>query len=292
MGYSFRVLFRDVANLKTLDEIPLNYKGDVLCMKESTLDILCDPKTKGRLRIFEGTLKEGVLMLEQSERTYPIKGGIPWFLEEKDIIGANLKYQKLYDRIAPLYNFSNKVYFHFKFGGEAKYRNQFLEELEIKRGDRVVEISCGTGDNFPFLPEGIQLFGLDISKRMLKSCKRNLKKWGLDAELFYGNAEELPFKDETFNVVYHVGGINFFNDKEKAIREMTRIAKPGSKIIIVDETDKLIETTYKKIPIVSDYFKETTTSAPVDLIPSGMMEIKLRNICKDLMYCLSFRKPL
>ena len=58
---------------------------------------------------------------------------------------------------------------------------------------------------------------------------------GLQGDLFLGNAECLPFADESFDVVFHVGGINFFNDRAKAIREMIRVAKPGSKILIADE---------------------------------------------------------
>ena len=40
-----------------------------------------------------------------------------------------------------------------------------------------------------------------------------MEKWGLDAELFLGNAECLPFKDEIFDAVFHVGRVNFFNDR-------------------------------------------------------------------------------
>jgi len=46
--------------------------------------------------------------------------------------------------------------------------------------------------------------------------------------------------------VFHVGGINFFSDKARAIREMLRVAKPGSKIIIADETSDFIDQQYKK----------------------------------------------
>lgn len=206
--------------------------------------------------------------------------------------GDNKKYQQMYDQIAPFYNLSNKLYFWLKFGGEANYRRQFLDELEIREGDRVLEVSCGTGDNFPFLPPNIELHGLDLSMGMLKACRRHLRKWGLSASLYHASAEELPFEDAAFDVVYHVGGINFFNDKKRAIAEMIRVAKPGTKLVIVDETEKLAKGTYERIPLVGKQYKHRSAiQAPVDLIPPGMQDLHVKEICTGLMYCLSFRVP-
>lgn len=218
--------------------------------------------------------------------------GIKSYLSTDEIDGDNKKYQKMYDRIAPFYNFFNKIYFQLKFKGEANYRNQFLSELEIEKGDKVLEVSCGTGDNFPYLPKNIDLHGLDISLGMLKRCQKHLKKWKLNASLYHAMGEELPFENETFDVVYHVGGINFFNDKEKAINEMIRVAKKGTKVVVVDETEKLAEGTYEKIPLIGKNYKNRDEiMIPIDIIPNDMEDIEVKKICKGLMYCLSFRIP-
>ena len=58
--------------------------------------------------------------------------------------------------------------------------------------------------------------------------------------------EALPYKDNSFDSVFHVGGINFFNDKKAAIEEMIRVAKPNTKITIVDETSKWVKKSIKK----------------------------------------------
>lgn len=74
--------------------------------------------------------------------------------------------------------------------------------------------------------------------------------------------------------------------------EMIRVAKSGTKIMIVDETEKLIESTYKKTPITKNYFQtDKGIGAPLDLIPSDMQNVTCKQICKGLMYCLTFRKP-
>ena len=59
-------------------------------------------------------------------------------------------------------------------------------------------------------------------------------------------AERLPFKVESFDCVFHVGGINFFTDKARAIKEMIWVAKSGTKIVIVDETERTIRENYQR----------------------------------------------
>ncbi len=86
--------------------------------------------------------------------------------------------------------------------------------------------------------------GLDLSAEMLVRCQTNLRRWEMDADLFLGNAESLPFINADFDAVFHVGGINFFSDRAKAIREMIRVAKPGSLILIADETEEHVKRAY------------------------------------------------
>jgi ubiquinone/menaquinone biosynthesis C-methylase UbiE len=71
-------------------------------------------------------------------------------------------------------------------------------------------------------------------------AKKLLKRWKINGTLVHCEGENLPFADNSFDVVFHCGGINFFNDKQKAILEMIRVAKPGTKLQIVDETERLI----------------------------------------------------
>ena len=113
----------------------------------------------------------------------------------------------------------------------------------------------GTGLNFKYLPRGVRRYGLDLSREMLTSCQENLRRWRMDAELFEGNAESLPFADESFDVVFHTGGINFFSDRAKAIREMIRVAKPGSLILIADETEEHVKGAFENIPYTREFLQ-------------------------------------
>jgi ubiquinone/menaquinone biosynthesis C-methylase UbiE len=82
----------------------------------------------------------------------------------------------------------------------------------------------------------------------------------------------VPFRAEVFDCVFHTGGVNLFNDKVRAIKEMIWVARPGAKIVIVEETDP--EQRY-----------------PIDAIPEGMQDLKTREIGGGKFYCITFRKP-
>jgi ubiquinone/menaquinone biosynthesis C-methylase UbiE len=96
-----------------------------------------------------------------------------------------------------------------------------------------------------------------------------------------------------FDVIFHVGGINFFSDRSRAISEMIRVAKPGSLILIADETEEHVQRAYENFPVTGEYFKNRTdaVTAPVDLIPEGMEEVRLETIGDKRFYALTFRKP-
>ncbi|MGC2621248.1 MAG: methyltransferase domain-containing protein, partial [Acidobacteriaceae bacterium] len=259
--------------------------------RAETLAMLRSPVTGARLTV--GSSGEA-LVSEAGER-FPIQGGVPVFLRPEDLNGANLKYNHLYETIGGFYDDTQRVAsamagFNFDY-----YVTSYLSKLEVRLGDRVLETSVGTGLNFKHLPRAIRRFGLDLSREMLTNCKANLRLWGLDGELFLGNAECLPFADESFDVVFHVGGINFFSDRGKAIREMVRVAKPGSLLLIADETEEHVKAAFEHIPITSTYYQGRTdaVSAPVDLLPEGVEDVNLQilNVVgRNRFYALTFRK--
>jgi len=128
---------------------------------------------------------------------------------------------------------------------------------------------------------------------MLANCQANLHRWEMDANLFRGNAERLPFDDASFDVVFHAGGINFFSDRAKAIREMIRVAKPGHPHPHRRRNREHVKGAYERFPITSRFFKnrKEAVAAPVDLVPSEMLEVRLDTVWNNRFYALTFRKP-
>jgi ubiquinone/menaquinone biosynthesis C-methylase UbiE len=265
-------------------------------MRADTLALLRAPGTHEPLRLAAaqgaGGGEQEVLVGAISGARYPVRDGIPMLLDEALVSGPNQRYQRFYNRVAGAYDGAIKLVAALAGRGEKRFRMEYLRELEARDGDRVLEVSIGTGANLQFLPAGAFYYGLDLSWGMLMRCQKNLKRWRRQAELIMGNAEGLPLRDEAFGAVLQVGGITAFNDRAKAIREMVRVARAGARIVIVDETAKLMEA-LRWLPPVRRLLRDYSGrfAAPVQLVPEGMLEVRVREIAKGNLYCLTFRKP-
>lgn len=255
------------------------------------LALLRSPSTGEALRL-AGNHGHEYLASASGER-FPIRNGMPIFLRPQDLTGDNLKYNHLYEAIGGFYDDSQRVICALSGMDRDAYVMSYLGRLEIKPGDAVLETSVGTGLNFKYLPPDIRRYGLDLSAEMLANCQANLRRWQMDAALFLGNAEALPFADSSFDVVFHVGGINFFSDRAQAIREMIRVAKPGSLLLVADETEEHAKAAYENIPYTREFYKDrpTAITAPIDLVPPEMEEIRIETVWNNRFYALTFRKP-
>ncbi len=255
------------------------------------MNIIRDPFTKESLEFNEENME---IINHNNGALYRIMNNIPVMMDESKLNGLNKKYSAFYDKFAVFYDISQKMIYSVFYGGEKRKRMEFLTKLEIKAGDTVLETSCGTGGNLHYLPKNAAYFGLDISKGMLSVCLRNLRRWGKKAFLVQGEAENLPYNDASFDAVIHYGGINFFNDKKKAIDEMIRVAKPGARLLVADETEQVAEAS-KGIPGLEGIYSNKgydKINVPTDLIPRQMQDIKCDILFDGTIYCITFKKPL
>jgi ubiquinone/menaquinone biosynthesis C-methylase UbiE len=208
------------------------------------LRFLCCPACHGELSLDEKTVSHreivtGFLKCKACDREYKIEDRIPDFLLTDRLEERDRRWMQEYDRMARTYDL---VMCHllpfFSLGLEPLERNRWVKRLQIQRGDMVLDVSTGTGRNIPFIASRIgkegKLFAMDISRVVLDYAKRKVKQ-GWSVEFQRANAAYLPYKSGVFDAVMHVGGINTFGEKRKALQEMVRVAKPEGKIVIVDE---------------------------------------------------------
>jgi ubiquinone/menaquinone biosynthesis C-methylase UbiE len=224
---------------------------------------------------------------------YPIREETPVFLPVGILEGPNVRYQKLYDRVAPAYDFGIRLYAWFKSGAEATRRKAYLELLEVPARGSLLEVSVGTGANWSYLNRDLDFYGLDLSAGMLARCRGHARRLKLRFQLCQGLAEHLPYPDAVFDCVLHVGGINFFSDPGAALREMVRVAKPGTRLVVVDETEELAKRNEDKF-LAKAFFKNRprTIEAPKNLLPAGVQEVTVREIWNRELYVMTFRKPI
>lgn len=122
-------------------------------------------------------------------------------------------------------------------GGERKSRAVILSKLPTKPGLQLLDVAIGDGVYTSWLPGDWSVVGIDVSSAQLSACRRRNADRAL--RLILGEAEVLPFHDRRFDAVLSIGGFNHFNDPERALREMARVAKPGAVVVVSDEMPDL-----------------------------------------------------
>ncbi len=201
--------------------------------------------------------------------------------------------------MSPGYDFVERVIGKLKYGEAVnELRREMVSRLEWRNYVSVLYVSIGTGRDLDFLPKHIDpatldIHGIDISLGMLTKCLKNSQKRMSKVSLVNGCAEDLPFLDNAFDIVFHVGGINFFNDKVLAIKEMLRVAKSGTKLLIADETDDYLKSQYQKSVLSKGEFQDLTIdmSEIENAIPDFVQEKHIEYLWEKKFYCISFRKP-
>jgi len=253
---------------------------------------LQSPFTRDPLHVVSENGSEA--LVSNSGERFPIRNGIPDFLTPEDLTGENGKYNHLYETIGGFYDDVQRVVGAFRGLELDSYFENYMSLLDVKPGDSVLETCVGTGLNFKYLPRGTKLSGIDLSPEMLANGANNLRRWQMDADLYLGNAEALPFADSSFDVVYSAGGFNFFSDRAKAVREMIRVVKPGGHMMIEDETEEYVKSTYEKSPITGGFYsnRKQAVTVPIDLVPTEMEDIRVEMLKDGKFYAITFRKPL
>lgn len=106
-------------------------------------------------------------------------------------------------------------------------------------GDRVLDVGCGSGfDTFVASllvgPTG-RAVGLDLTREMLLWPRKGLGQWpSTNIEFLQGSVQELPFRDESFDLIISNGVLNLVPDKDLGYSEIFRVLKPGGRFAAAD----------------------------------------------------------
>jgi len=103
-----------------------------------------------------------------------------------------------------------------------------LMEFEKFRGARLLEIGCGMGsDLLQFARGGARCTGIDLTPRSIEITRHRFRLYGANAQFMISDGEHLPFRTESFDVVYSNGVLHHTPDTAGAIREVHRVLRPG-----------------------------------------------------------------
>ena len=140
----------------------------------------------------------------------------------------------IFNDISTTYDFLN----HFlSLGVDIIWRKKFIKSLDFSSSDKVLDVATGTGDVAFAIKKKHKsdIIGLDLSVNMLEVAKEKSKKMNIkDINFIEGDAENLPFDDNTFDKVVISYGLRNLGDCRKGIQEFYRVLKPNSKVGILE----------------------------------------------------------
>jgi phosphatidylethanolamine/phosphatidyl-N-methylethanolamine N-methyltransferase len=136
--------------------------------------------------------------------------------------------ENVYDKLAKVYDL---------FYGPTLHpgRLKAIERMNIQPGERVLEVGVGTGINLPLYPREAAVTGIDFSSSMLeKARERAARPDAAPVRLVQMDAADLKFSDNAFDIVYAPYLISVVPDPVKVAQEMSRVCRPGGRIIFLN----------------------------------------------------------
>ncbi|MDZ4164489.1 MAG: ubiquinone/menaquinone biosynthesis methyltransferase [Smithellaceae bacterium] len=127
----------------------------------------------------------------------------------------------------------------FSFGQDIRWRNFTVGKMAFNKTNRFLDVATGTADlaiaaarRYP----AIEAAGLDFVNEMMSLGQVKIDRYGLTrrVRLIRGDATNLPFSDDAFDVTAIAFGIRNIPDKLQALREMTRVTVPGGQVFVLE----------------------------------------------------------
>jgi len=143
--------------------------------------------------------------------------------------GKTIRWASRYDAVVKL----------MTLGRDKALRQISIEKAQIRPGDSVLDVGCGTGDLTLAAKRqtgGGKVYGVDAASEMVEVARSKASQLGIEVDFRPGLIEALPFADDSFDVVLSSLMMHHLPEavKTKGLREIHRVLKPGGHLFIVD----------------------------------------------------------
>jgi demethylmenaquinone methyltransferase/2-methoxy-6-polyprenyl-1,4-benzoquinol methylase len=144
--------------------------------------------------------------------------------------------RQMFNNIALRYDFLNRL---LSMGIDKGWRKKAIAMLADKKEPKILDIATGTGDLAIEMVQkhpDAQVTGLDLAPQMLEIGRQKAKKKKLQQSITFveGDAENLPFEDNTFDAITVAFGVRNFERPLEGLKEMNRVLKPGGRLVILE----------------------------------------------------------
>jgi ubiquinone/menaquinone biosynthesis C-methylase UbiE len=235
--------------------------------------------------VLEGTLRD------PEGETYCIEGGIPDLTFPRELPGRDRRARDFYDGRVEDYDRYLPLTFETFCEREDDVREQMVDRLGLRGDATVLEIGCGSGRDSVHIarriPDGT-LVCTDISKKMLAACRQRVAGCGIPVEIAVANASHLPFADGSFDAIFQFGGVGEFGDIGRFFREVVRVARPGARVVVGDESIPvwLRDTEFARILTFTN--PQFAAPLPLEYLPVEARDVSLRWIIGGTFYLIDF----
>jgi len=141
----------------------------------------------------------------------------------------------VFDSVASQYDIMNDL---MSAGLHRVWKAYTVQVANLKEGDQVLDLAGGTGDLSLAFSKKVGTAGCvvhtDINEAMLRTGRDRLVNKGVILPTLVCDAEKLPFPNEHFNVVSVAFGLRNMTHKDMALKEMSRVLKPGGKLLVLE----------------------------------------------------------
>lgn len=143
--------------------------------------------------------------------------------------------RQVFDSVARRYDLMNDL---LSLGLHRWWKHVCVKEAGIRSGDKVLDIASGTCDlaiRFGHIVGSSgEVWATDINRTMLSEGLRRLHATGTRAHVAQCDCEALPFADNTFDAAVVSFGLRNMTHKDRALREMTRVVRPGGRVLVLE----------------------------------------------------------